>query len=66
LRIERSCQNHLDQHYVKKKKKSKKKPMRPGVVVHSYNPSTWEAEAEGLRVQGQLGLYNDFKVFSAM
>jgi hypothetical protein len=49
-----------------KKKKSKKKPMRPGVVVHSYNPSTWEAEAEGLRVQGQLGLYNDFKVFSAM
>lgn len=22
--------------------------LEPGVVVHSYNPSTWEAEARGL------------------
>jgi hypothetical protein len=36
------------------------------MVAHVCNSITWEAEAEGLRVQGQLGLYNDFKVFSAM
>jgi hypothetical protein len=26
-----------------------------GMVVHSYNPSTKEAEAEGPQVQGQSG-----------
>jgi hypothetical protein len=26
-----------------------------GVVVHTYNSSTWEAEAEGLRVPGYCG-----------
>jgi hypothetical protein len=26
------------------------------VVAHAFNPSTWEAEAEGFRVQGQPGL----------
>jgi hypothetical protein len=29
-----------------------------GVVIHSCNPSTQEAEAEGLRVQGQPGLHS--------
>jgi hypothetical protein len=28
-------------------------------VAHDYNVSTWEAEAGGLRVQGQSGLHND-------
>lgn len=32
------------------------------VVAHTYNPSTWEAEAEWLlRVQGQPGLDSDFQ-----
>jgi hypothetical protein len=26
-----------------------------GIVVHAYNPSTHEAEAEGWKVQGQPG-----------
>jgi hypothetical protein len=25
--------------------KKKKKRMKPGVVAHAFNPSTWEAEA---------------------
>jgi hypothetical protein len=25
-------------------------------VVHDYIPSTWEAKAEGLKIQGQPGL----------
>lgn len=34
----------------------------PGRVVHSFNPSTWEAEAGGLlRVEGQPKIYNKFK-----
>jgi hypothetical protein len=32
------------------------------VVVHSFNPSTWEAEVGGdLWVQGQLGPYCEFQ-----
>jgi hypothetical protein len=31
------------------------------MVVHIYNPSTWEAEEGGSSVQGQPGLYNNFK-----
>jgi hypothetical protein len=31
------------------------------MVVHTCNPNTWEAEAEGLRVQGQPGLHSEFK-----
>jgi hypothetical protein len=30
----------------------------PGVVVHVYNPSTWEANTGGLGVQSQPGLYS--------
>jgi hypothetical protein len=29
-----------------------------GVVLYAYNPSTWEAEAGGLWVLGQLGLHS--------
>jgi hypothetical protein len=29
------------------------------MVVHTYNPSTWEAEAGGSRVLGQPGLHSD-------
>jgi hypothetical protein len=32
-----------------------------GVVVHAYNPSTWEAEAGGSLGQGQPGLHNKTK-----
>jgi hypothetical protein len=32
------------------------------VVEHTYDPSTWEAEAGGfLWVQGQLGLWSKFQ-----
>jgi hypothetical protein len=30
-----------------------------GMVVHTCNPSTWEAEAGGLRVQSQPGLHSN-------
>jgi hypothetical protein len=29
-----------------------------GMVVHAYNPNTWETKAGGLRVEGQSGLYS--------
>jgi hypothetical protein len=29
------------------------------MVGHTYNPSTWEAEAGGPRVWGQPGLYSE-------
>jgi hypothetical protein len=32
-----------------------------GMVEHTCNPSTWEAEAGGLVVQDQLGLHNHSK-----
>jgi hypothetical protein len=32
-----------------------------GVVMHTCNLSTWEAEAGGSRGPGQPGLYNEFK-----
>jgi hypothetical protein len=31
------------------------------VVVHTFNPSTWEAEAGGFLVQGQSGLQSEFQ-----
>jgi hypothetical protein len=30
-----------------------------GVMVHAYNPRTWEAEAREFRVQGQPGLHGN-------
>ena len=27
--------------------------MEPGMVAHTYNPSTWEAETGGLQVRSQ-------------
>jgi hypothetical protein len=33
----------------------------PGVVVHAFNPSTWEAEAGGFWVRGQPGLQSEFQ-----
>jgi hypothetical protein len=32
-----------------------------GVVVHTCNPGTWEAEADGWSVQGQPGLHSEFE-----
>jgi hypothetical protein len=37
----------------------RRESIKLGVVVHSCNPSTWEAKAGGLRVPGQPGLQND-------
>jgi hypothetical protein len=31
------------------------------MVVHSYNPSTQEAKAGGLRIPGQPGLHNELE-----
>jgi hypothetical protein len=30
--------------------------LKPGLVVQDYNPSTQEAKAQGLQIQGQPGL----------
>lgn len=32
------------------------------MVVHAYNPDTWEVEAEGSGIQGQSRLHKDLKV----
>jgi hypothetical protein len=40
---------------------------KPGIVVHSYNPSTREVEAGGSQVQGQPGLQSEIlfqKIYS--
>lgn len=29
------------------------------MVTDAYNPSSWQAEAEGWWVQGQIGLHNE-------
>jgi hypothetical protein len=34
-------------------KVTQKPKNRPGMVVHPYNPSTWEMEAKGSRVGNQ-------------
>jgi hypothetical protein len=31
----------------------------PHMVAHAYNPSTWESEAGGWKVQGQPGLQSE-------
>jgi hypothetical protein len=33
----------------------------PGVVANACNPSIWEAEAEGLQVQGQPVLHSKLR-----
>lgn len=38
--------------------------MTLSLVVHEYDPRAQEAETEGsLQIQGQPGLYNEFKAF---
>jgi len=32
------------------------------MVVHAYNPSTWEVEARGPRAQGHPWLHSEFDV----
>lgn len=40
---------------------STKLSLKPGMLVHSYYPSVWEAgAAEPLRVQGQCGLHSKY------
>lgn len=34
---------------------------KPGMVIHTCNPSPWEAEAEGSRVQEQPQLHREFQ-----
>jgi hypothetical protein len=55
----------------KRKKEHKKVRLQkgrkgPGVVVHTCNPSSWEAEARGLRVQGQPGWHSEFKAKASL
>jgi hypothetical protein len=35
--------------------------IKPGMVVHTYNPSTWEAEAGGLSLKSKPGLQSESK-----
>jgi hypothetical protein len=37
----------------------KKAFLEPGVIVHTYNPITWDAKAGGLRVGNQAGLHSE-------
>jgi hypothetical protein len=37
----------------------KRNNIKPGMVVHTCNPSTQEVEVGGLKVQGQPGLHNE-------
>jgi hypothetical protein len=52
--METSFANHISETY-------QELLQRPGVVVHTYNPSTWEAETGCSQVQGQFGLHSEFK-----
>jgi hypothetical protein len=36
-----------------------KRMLKPGVVVHTCNPSAWEVKAGGLRVPGQPRLHSE-------
>jgi hypothetical protein len=36
------------------KYRSNRKKERPGIVVHTFNPSTWESEAEGSEFKASL------------
>jgi hypothetical protein len=38
-----------------------KQASQPGVVAHTFNPSTQEAEAGGFLVRGQPGLQSEFQ-----
>jgi hypothetical protein len=44
---------------IKWKKDRYKSYTEPGVVALAYNPSSWEAEAEGLWVWGKPTLHSD-------
>jgi hypothetical protein len=44
---------------LKKNAQIKIKHLELGKVVQAYNPSTWEAEAERSRVQGQPELHSE-------
>jgi hypothetical protein len=44
----------------RKKKKKKKKKIKPGMVAHAFNPSTWEAEA-GRFLSLRPGLQSEFQ-----
>jgi hypothetical protein len=39
--------------------KKQKQKTEPGVVAHAFNPTTWKAEAGGVR--GQPGLQSEFQ-----
>jgi hypothetical protein len=41
------------------KSKNIKNTLKHGMLVHTYKPSTWEAEAGELQVQGQPGLHRE-------
>lgn len=43
-------------------RKKKKLPLAPGMVAHTSNSSSWEAEAEGPAIQDHLQLSGKFNV----
>jgi hypothetical protein len=44
-------------------RKKKKSLFAQGVVMHRFNPNTWETEAGGsLSVQGQIGLHSNIQI----
>jgi hypothetical protein len=57
-----TCEGHAS---TKKGEETLSKIREAGVVVHTYNPSTWEGEAGGSRVQGQPGQHSKFKASGA-
>jgi hypothetical protein len=44
-----------------KRKNMKNRGLRPSMLGHTFNSSTWEAEAGGSWVQGQSGLRSEFQ-----
>ena len=59
---EKPCLKKTKQNKTKQNKtKTKKIWFELGMVVHTFNPSTWKAEAEDFWVQGQPGLQSEFQ-----
>jgi len=44
-----------------KKKKEKKGRVKPGMVVHAFNPSTWEAKAGLCELEASLVYIESFR-----
>jgi hypothetical protein len=52
-------QNKTKQNKTKANKQTPQKPKGPGTLAHTFNPSIWEAEANG-SLSLRSGLQNEF------